>query len=54
MKVNELENRWAPAVVSCCSEMLVAEAGDSGNPEEWERPLLQAGNGSEYTTTDTI
>jgi hypothetical protein len=39
----ELEDCWSSAIVTCCCEKLVAEArGQFGNPEEGERPPLEA------------
>jgi hypothetical protein len=39
----QLEDCCGTLVVSCCCEKLVAEArGQFGNPEEVERPLLEA------------
>jgi hypothetical protein len=41
--VSELEDSYGSVVVSCCCENLVAEArGQFGNPEEGERPPLEA------------
>jgi hypothetical protein len=41
--VSELEDWFGSAVVSCCCEKLVAEAREQfGNPDEGERPPLEA------------
>jgi hypothetical protein len=49
--VGEREDCWGSVVVSCCCEKLVAEAqGQFGNPEEGERPLLEAVTRRRVTT----
>jgi hypothetical protein len=41
--VSELEDCCGSILVSCCCKKLVAEArGQCGNPEEGERPPLEA------------
>jgi hypothetical protein len=41
--IGELDDRWGSFVVSCCCETLVAEARVYfGNPEEEDRPPLEA------------
>jgi hypothetical protein len=47
--VGELEGCCGSVVVSCCCEKLVAEAGEQfGNPEEGERPPLEAATKQRY------
>jgi hypothetical protein len=42
-ELNNRNNRRGSVTVSCCCEKPVSEArGQFGNPEEGERPLLEA------------